>query len=189
MMRTVLFTVAVLLTACKSDPGKPTGEPTAAPPGAAPPAAAPAPEAPPAPPADPFAGGFCEYSIDGGEVLKGGGGLNNVQSRHWLTDEQGKKLAAPLLINCGPAGKQVNIITNDATLTLGAGKFKITKIGDGPKEFAVLAADFLSGVGEIELTAFDDQHVAGTFSFTGAGKVHAGKFDLKCPFPGNGLCK
>lgn len=47
----------------------------------------------------------------------------------------------------------------------------------------------MGGEGELDVTAFDAAHVAGTFAFTAGGKRYAGTFDLKCPQQGNGVCK
>lgn len=149
-------------------------------------AAASTPSVPAAPVTAPAADtGFCEYTVDGGEANRGGGGIMNVQSKHWMKD--GKSYAAALLINCG-SGKQINLSANGESMLLGPATYKIVRTGEDKTAFSVLGPDFMGGDGEIVLTAFDASHVAGSFNFESGGKRYKGTFDLKCPQPGNGVC-
>ena len=200
-----LASLVLTVAACGQDkpaPSAATGQP-AAPPATAPPAPAPPATAPPAtmPPAtapatapspDSYAQGFCEYAVDGGAPNKGGGGMNNVLTLHWLAaDQKGRDLASPLLINCG-AGKQVNLLSSSATaladVPMAPRKYPIVRANQAGA-FTVLGADFMGGEGELDVTAWDAAHVAGTFAFAANGKQYVGKFDLKCPFPSNGVCR
>jgi len=53
----------------------------------------------------------------------------------------------------------------------------------------VIGRDLASGRGEMDITAWDTTHMAGTFAFTGNNKKkYAGTFDIKCPHAGNGVC-
>lgn len=129
--------------------------------------------------------GSCEYSVDGGETFKGGGGISNVMSIHWMApDQKGRSLAVPLLINCGPSGKQLNISSSD-DVAMGPKKHPI---GAG-KAFTVMGPDLMGGEGTIDITAWDAAHVAGTFEISAKGKTYKGAFDIKCPQPGNGICQ
>ncbi len=157
-------------------PATPTATPAATP-------AAPEPVAPAPPAADT---GFCEYTVDGGAPNRGGGGIMNVQSKHWISDK-GKDFASALLINCG-SGKQINIGHGGEVLPLGPATYKIVRMVEDKAAFGVIGPDFLSGEGELVLTAFDTAHVAGSFDFKAGGKSYKGTFDLKCPQPGNGIC-
>jgi len=181
-----LVTLAVGLVACGK--GKDKAEPAPTPPAPAP---APAPVAPttsPAPPPDPFARGSCEYTVDGGETRKGGGGISNVMSTHWMPPRQpGRSIAVPLLINCGPAGNQLSISTDGDTTAVPMGPKKYP-IGAG-KDFTAMGLDFMSGDGSLDITAWDTTHVAGTFEISAKGKTYKGAFDFKCPQPGNGVCQ
>ncbi|MBP6843391.1 MAG: hypothetical protein KA201_06595 [Kofleriaceae bacterium] len=190
--------LAALVAACGKGGDKPaaggTGAPSAATPTPTAPAAPPpsAPAAPPPAAVDPYAQGFCEYTIDGGAPNKGGGGMNNVLSLHWFApDQQGRGLASTLLINCG-TGAQVNLMSSsDATpadVPMAPKKYPITK-GNKAGAFSVMGPDFMGGEGELDITAWDTSHVAGTFGFAAGGKQYSARFDIKCPFPSNGVCK
>lgn len=172
--------VGALAIGCgsKDDPAKGSNGPAARPaPAAAP--STPAPPAPaPSPPADPFANGFCEYTLDGGAPNKGGGGVMNVQSSHWMDDKY-KHLAVPLLVNCGSSDK-ITIAAVDP-LPRATGTFKLDTTNK-PGTFGALGKDFLGANGEVAITAFDSSHVAGSFRFaTKQGKKYEGRFDIKCP--------
>ena len=147
---------------------------------------------PSAAPVDPFAMGWCEYKVDGGEALKGGGGMNNVGSLHWMPENQpGRSLGNALIINCGPSGKQVNLsATGDTTVAdvpMKPGKYAITTTGK-KGDFTAIGADFMGGTGTLDITAWDTSHVAGSFTITSGLRKFEGSFDLKCPSPGNGIC-
>lgn len=143
--------------------------------------------------ADPSAEDFCEYTVDGGPPNRGGGGVANVMSIHWMAPTQpGRSIATPLLINCGPAGAQLNFDTVGNSKAEDVPMKPATlKIEKKPKKgnLGVRKAGFFTAEGSVTLTAWDTRHVAGTFSFTASdGKKYAGKFSLKCPYPGNGVC-
>jgi hypothetical protein len=179
-------TIAVALAACGK--GKDKAEPAPAPAPAPAPTAPVTPSTPPAPPPDPFAMGSCEYTVDGGETHKGGGGISNVMSIHWMAaDQKGRSIAVPLLINCGPTGKQLNISSDGDTAVVPMGPKKYP-FGAG-KAFTVMGRDFMNGDGSIDITAWDTTHVAGTFEISAKGKIYKGVFDIKCPQPGNGVCQ
>lgn len=191
-----VVTLLAITAACgkSKDTDKGTASEPAPPPTAdKPPAPPPSPSAPPpTAPADPYAQGYCEYTIDGGAPNKGGGGLNNVLSVHWMAaDQKGRSLATPLLINCGKGG-QINLMSHAdstaAAIPFGPKKYAIGKTNK-LDEFAVLGPNFMGGMGELDVTAWDRAHIAGTFQFEAQGKKYAGKFDIKCPFPGNGICQ
>ena len=147
---------------------------------------------PSAAPVDAFAMGSCEYKIDGAEGSKGGGGMNNVGSLHWMPENQpGRSLGSALIINCGASGKQLNLSpTGDSTVAdvpMKPGKYAITTTGK-KGDFTVIGPGFMGGAGELDVTAWDTSHVAGTFTVESGGKKYEGSFDLKCPTPGNGIC-
>lgn len=138
-------------------------------------------------------GGFCEYTVDGAAPQRGGGGPANIMSIHWMDATQpGRQVATPLLINCGPAGAQLNFDTVGKStpddVRLGPAKYPV---GGKPKAgaFGVRGRDFFgSGEGELVISAWDTKHVAGSFTFTAKGKRYAGRFDLKCPYK-NRICR
>lgn len=134
----------------------------------------------------PSADDFCEYTVDGGAPDRGGGGFDNVQSIFWMRESQ-RGMGTQLLINCG-ARAQVSLSSPPKAIPIemGAKKFAISTGGGG--DFSVLGPGFTGGTGELDLTAWDTTHIAGTFSFEAKGKQYAGSFDLKCPQPGNGVC-
>ena len=147
---------------------------------------------PTAAPVDPFAMGWCEYEIDGAEGSKGGGGMNNVGSLHWMPENQpGRSLGTALIINCGASGKQLNLSpamnTTLDQVAMKPGKYAIKAVAQ-PGDFTVIGPGWMGGTGEIEITAWDTSHVAGTFTVENGGKKYEGSFDLKCPTPGNGIC-
>jgi len=185
MLKTALLLVPLASIACGKDKAASEQAPPAPTTPAAPaPAASAAPAA--AAPVDPFAMGSCEYTIDGGEPLKGGGGISNVMSIHWMAANQpGRSIAGPLLINCGPAGKQLNLSADDTSIAMAPKKYEI---GTG-KAFSVMGPGLAAAKGEIDISAWDKAHVTGTFTIEGDGKKVAGKFDIKCPQPGNGICE
>lgn len=177
---------ALALVACGNSKDKPAPAPAPTPTTQAAAPVAP-PPTPPAAPADPFAMGSCEYTIDGGEAQKGGGGISNVMSAHWMAaNQRGRSLAGSLLINCGPTGKQLNISSNgdESAVPMGPKKYSIGT----NKAFGVIGPDIMGGEGSIDITAWDKAHVAGTFEIVGGGKTYKGVFDVKCPQPGNGIC-
>jgi hypothetical protein len=187
------LSIALLLAACGKDAAK-KNEPAPKP--ADPPASAPAaPATQPTPPAaapDPDALGFCEYTIDGANPNRGGGGLMNVGSLYWIpVGQKGRSIAGPLLINCGK-GKQLNISaagSAEADYPQTAKKYMFDPSNKNGT-FTVMGPDFMSAKdGELEITAWDNVHVAGSFKFNAGGKAYAGTFDLKCPQPGNGICE
>ncbi len=113
-------------------------------------------------------------------------------SLHWFAPEQqGRGLASTLLINCG-TGAQVNLMSaNDATaadVPMAPKTYPIARTNKAGT-FTVMGRDFMGGEGELAITAWDVSHVAGTFAFTAGGKQYRGQFDIKCPFPSNGVCK
>ena len=181
MLRIVLLSIA-LVGCAKGTDGKdppnpsPTPEVTATPATPEPAAAAPAVDT-----------GFCEYTVDDGPPNRGGGGVRNVQSQHWMP-EQGRALASALLINCG-AGEQLSLSANGPSIALGPATYKVVRTGEDQAAFGVIGPDFMGGEGELVLSAFDDAHVAGSFDFKAGGKRYKGTFDLKCPQPGSGACK
>lgn len=136
--------------------------------------------------------GFCEYTVDGAAPNRGAGGVANVMSLHWMAPTQkGRSIATPLLINCG-TGAQLNFDTaGDSSLTdvpMAAKKYPISTKGKNGT-FTARSKDFLGAEGELTISAWDTAHVAGSFSFKANGKTYAGRFDLKCPYPGNGVCR
>jgi hypothetical protein len=187
-----LLSIALLVAACGKDAAKKNEPPPAPTPTPTPAAPAAAPTPPSAAP-DPEASGFCEYTIDGANPNRGNGGLMNVQSLYWIpADQKGRGLASHLLINCGK-GKQLNIMSAgkaaDTDYPQGAKKYAIDS-SNKPGAIAVMGPDFMSAKdGELDVTAWDKTHVAGSFKFTAGGKAYAGTFDLKCPQPGNGACE
>lgn len=143
--------------------------------------------------AEPAADDFCEYTVDGAAPSRGAGGINNVMSIHWMGPQQpGRSIATPLLINCGAPGAQLNFDTVGSAkpedIPMRAGTFKMGfKHRKGT--FGVRGAGFISGEGELVIATWDTSHVAGSFTFTAGGKKYAGKFRLKCPYSGNGVCQ
>lgn len=136
---------------------------------------------------------FCEYSVDGGAPQRGTGGISNVMSIHWMGPKQpGRSIATPLLINCGPAGAQLNFDTvGNSTETDIPRKPGTFKMGFKHRKatFGVRGNGFMAGDGELTISTWDAHHVVGTFTFTANGKKYAGKFDLKCPYGSNGVCQ
>jgi len=186
--------LTVSLAACGKEksnetPAKASGSPPQMQPAPTPaPAPAPTPAPTPAPEADPYAMGFCEYTVEAGPPNKGGGGLNNVMSLHWMAaNQQGRSLAVPLLINCG-SGKQLNISSEGDVTDIPMAPKKYP-IGSDKGSFVVQGPDAWGAKGELEITAWDASHVAGTFQFAAGDKKFTGNFDIKCPQPGNGVCK
>ncbi len=187
---TLLFSLLALSTAC--DGGPPATESTKAAGNDRQPAGAPSPAAPPTTrpvaPVDPFAQGFCEYTVEGGEPNKGGGGIANVQSTHWMPPEQpGRSSAGKLLINCGKSA-QINIYwhNDDDELPMAPGKYPIDKTGAKGTLSTISPLGALAEPGEIDITAWDRSHLAGTFAMKvnkdGAPRSVVGRFDLRCPY-------
>lgn len=178
MVATVLGTLACGKTAKPGEGGDKAA--------AAQPASEPTKEAPSGTPSAPAADlGFCEYTVDGGAPNRGGGGISNVQSIHFMIESQ-RGMGGQLLINCG-AKDQISISAPPKTVPIEMGPKKHA-IKNGGTDFSVLGPNFMGGTGEIDITAWDKAHVAGSFKFEAKGKQYAGTFDLKCPQPGNGVC-
>lgn len=183
-------------TAQGSTPAKDT--PAKQAPAEAPPAGASASggTATPAPAADvdPFAQGFCEYTIEGSPPNKGRGGLNNIQTTHWMTaDQPGRSMAGKLLINCG-ADKQISIMWHNDTddLPMAPGKHPIDKTGAKGTMSIIAAIGDLVEPGQLDITAWDASHIAGTFTMKirheGTPKTVTGKLDLRCPYGKTAAC-
>ncbi len=153
----------------------------------------PAASEPAAAPSDPFAQGFCEYTIEGGAANKGGGGLSNVQSSHWMmAGASGRSMAGKLLINCGDKDKiTIQHHNFDEELAMAAGKYPIDKTG-AAGTMSIIGPFPLAEAGELDITAWDTSHMAGTFSFSvtkdGASKKVTGSFDLRCPYAASDVC-
>ncbi len=191
---TLLFSLLALSTAC--DGGTPASGPTKAASSDGPPAAATGPAAPPSPvaPVDSFALGFCEYTVEGGEPNKGGGGIANVQSIHWMAPEQpSRSSAGKLQINCGKSA-QINLYwhNDDDELPMAPGKYPIDKTGGRGTLSAISTLGALTEPGEIDISAWDRSHLAGTFVMKvnkdGAPRSVAGSFDLRCPYGATTHC-
>jgi hypothetical protein len=179
----------------KGDPSK-SGSAGAAPKADAPKAAdATAGAASPTPAADPFAQGFCEYSVDGGEANKGGGGIMNFQSSLWMTaDQPGRSIAGKFLLNCGKTDQiSISLHNDDDELPQAAAKYPIDKTGAKGTMSIITGVGELSEPGELEITAWDKAHIAGKFAMKlnkdGATKAITGSFDLDCPYAKSDLCE
>ena len=85
---------------------------------------------------------------------------------------------------------QINLLAQGGAkaVPLGAKRYAIARANQ-PGTFAVLGPDFMGGEGELDVTAWDKTHVAGTFQFSAKGRTYKGRFDLKCPYASYGGCK
>lgn len=137
---------------------------------------------------------FCEYTAEGEPTNRGPGGLSNVMSLHWMAPNQaGRSIATPLLINCG-TGAMLNFDTVGKSsiddVKMAPGRYAIDTKKPKKGAFGVRGSGFFSAEGELIISAWDTAHVAGTFSFkTNTGKRYTGRFDLRCPYAGNGVCR
>lgn len=162
-MATVRYVVVAWLVACKQD------APPPAPP--APPPAAPAAPAVPATPIDP---GSCTLhatgAFTGDETTPGGHAA--VASKYWNPDDN-----VALTINCIGKDLRVSAVPRpDVTVPFGPKLF-----ARGELIVLARAGKALTEVtGTIEVTAFDDHHVAGTIAVTGKrpAVTITGSFDL-----------
>lgn len=157
----------------------------------------------PTTPADPFAMGYCELKqTKGGAATtqKTGGGIMSVGSKHWmpaaLKASGAGKLAEVLLINCGKA-PLVSLVPSakgtEQTIPMTPGTYGIKpSMSAGPTDFTPLVGGNPTKPGKLVLTAFSTAEVAGTFDFEttqdGTPVRFEGKFQFKCPQPGNGIC-
>lgn len=187
-----VLTLAVSAGACggSESTAAPVADSTASVPGAAAPTPTPDRSAPPAPEgtapigtvaAAPDAGpsgvGSCSVTMTGSVTAQYEGGIDvgAVTSGYWLSDEERASYEAtlggppqPLLLNCGTADglNLVTISANDeADLSFGPGQYEINAVAFHPDVMGYI----LPPEGEpvtATITAFDDQHVAGSVSFT-----------------------
>lgn len=190
----LVVSAALLAWACDGGGEAAKGEKAAAPGQAAGPGAATPPVAAPASVASPEALGFCEYTVEGGEPNRGGGGRNNVASMHWMTaDQPGRSVVGQLLLNCGKA-PQVSLSPHNLEdpVPMAPGKYTIDKTG-AKGTFSLIGGGALAEPGEIDITAWDASHVAGTFRFKaereGGVKQITGRFDLRCPYGTTAACR
>lgn len=184
----VVFGLSLVLACDRKDEPPPAAAKPASAPVSPTPAGSPAGSVA-APPVDPFAQGFCAYTVGSEPENKGGGGANNVQSTHWMApDQPGRSIAGKLLINCGK-GAQVTIQlhNDDDDLPMAPGKYPIDKTG-AKGTFSVIAPLALVEPGELDITAWDRSHIAGTFRFKADKGPLTGTFDLRCPYGATPTC-
>jgi hypothetical protein len=189
-----LAVVAFLLIACKHDEAKPQ-----MPPPEEPEPAAIETKPPPPPPKKvltPEELGDCKIAISGAVKLEqtSHGGIAATNISYWLSPEDAKKVS-------GVNGFVVNCHGPDFKLSLVPAGGKEDGMPFGPKNYALKKGKGDVGVmlnlkdgksfdqanGNVNITAFDKTHIAGTIEVSGklvpsnaAIKV-SGSFDLKCP--------
>lgn len=106
---------------------------------------------------------------------------NSARSTLWQSDEASSKLA----INCiGKAMRLSFVAVPEATVPLAAKAYKIDR-SSGELVVMARAGDKLLAnlTGTIEITAFDDRHVAGTVELVGTNKgryTMTGTFEFPC---------
>lgn len=206
-----IVAVVAVAAACGGTKDEPpaTADPPAAPP-ADPPAAPPAPVAPPAdPPAEPVAvdtsNGSCRVIGRGAMTFDqtSGNAPNALVVWQWHTPEKRAQLGAAgdgFAINCLGKDIRLNILSakghgayGPRTYTVGgkgAGVRIMGQIGEvkGRKDASIMRSS-----GTLTITAFDEQHIAGTLDVTVStlpdrGEITlAATFDLNCTH--HGACK
>lgn len=154
--------------------------------------AKPAPVAP-APAASPEASkGTCKVTATGGVTLEqtsehGGGRTLNVMQ--WHTPEMRTRMGYKdhgMILNCGGKDIRLSILTNKelapGKLSVGGKGGDVRLLGEFPGE----KASIMKSAGTLEITAFDDQRIAGTLDATvttlparGDITLHV-TFDLQC---------
>jgi hypothetical protein len=154
------------------------------------------------PPAVDTSKGSCELTVTGDEEFTGvgRGGSMAVNSLHWYSKEERAKSEGllpntPLILNCIPAGANVNFLpsrqSKDSDIAFGPGTYDIVKGKSGAGQFTAMMtlgrAAYTIESGRLEITKFDSTGIAGHAKFTATeiGKPKrieaTAKFDYKCP--------
>lgn len=153
-------------------------------------------------PSDPYALGFCEVKTTRDGVTttqRTGGGVMNVTSTYWMRPEEVErarrlKLAQVLLLNCGQkplVSLSQSTSSTESQIPMRPGRYPIVESRDAkPGSFVPqLLGARLKGPGEIVISAWDASGIKGSFTYSTTTEAHQATFDLRCPQPGNGMCR
>jgi hypothetical protein len=151
------------------------------------------------PPGDPQRG-KCTFTLSGGMTgeFSAPASSSSVLASYWLVDPTARKMMFKndeegLIINCGSGNDTLSFTARAKTkdeVPYGPKKYEL-----GPKKGpihiigSIQKAGVMGGTGTFEITAYDAEHIAGTFDFTAeilGNKVDGpvtikGNFDFKCP--------